>query len=67
MSKHHKLTMSKTKYPGGLRIIECHQCTYALAAEVDESGAIQVETKVKINRGDPAASHSYLQAQSWAG
>lgn len=58
--KHHKLTMSKREYPGGLRVIECEVCSYALIAEVNQNGAIRADTKVKINLGDLQASHSYI-------
>ena len=60
--KHHKLTMSKREYPGGLRIIECEECAYAWVAEVNQYGAIRADTKIKINRGDLEASHSYIHA-----
>ena len=59
MNEHHILTMSKKQYPGELRFIECEECSYALAAEVDEHGFIRLGSKVKINSGDVAAGHVY--------
>lgn len=60
MIKRHSLNMSPIKYPGGLRIIECQTCSYAVVTEVDEWGIIKAETKIKINSGDHNASHSYI-------
>ena len=60
--KQHKLTMSHVKYPGGIRIIECTECSYALVTEVDQFGIVQMDARVKINYGDPEASHSYVHA-----
>jgi hypothetical protein len=61
ISKHHKLKLSKTIYSGGLRIIECEECDYAFAIEVDRDNILQMHTRVKINGGDFTASHSYFQ------
>jgi hypothetical protein len=41
-------------------MIECTECSYALIAEVDQCGNVQMQSKVKINNGDPGASHTYL-------
>lgn len=59
MNEHHILTISPKQYPGGLRFIECEECGYALAAEVDEHGFIRLGSKIKINRGDISAGHVY--------
>ena len=62
MNKHHELKMAKTKYPGGLRIIECETCRYAFAIEVDQDEVLQMDTRIPINEGELEASHSYFQA-----
>ena len=62
MSKQHLLTVSDVKYPGGLRIVECHECRYAFAVEVDQYGIMELDTRVTINEGDYTASHSLFQA-----
>ena len=61
MYKQHTLKMAKAKYPGGLRIIECEECAYTFAVEVDQNGIIKVDTKIQINNGDLYASHSFFQ------
>lgn len=61
MNKHHELIISPIQYPGGLRIVECKSCSYAFAAEVNEVGMLEQETKVQINEGDLNASHSLFQ------
>ncbi len=63
MNKHHRLVMSKKQYPGGLRFIECQDCAYALAVEVDQRGIIQMSSKIKINAGDLKAAHSYYHGR----
>lgn len=60
MTKEHTLLMSKVKYPRGLRIIECQECRYAFAVEVDNQNIMQMHTRVKINEGDFEASHAYF-------
>jgi hypothetical protein len=62
MNKYHTLTISPKQYPGGLRFIECKECSYALAAEVDEHGFIRLGSKIKINHGDISAGHVYSSA-----
>lgn len=62
MNKQHKLTMSKIHYPRRLRIIECNQCSYALAVTVDEHGFIERGSKIKINAGDSSAAHGYFHS-----
>lgn len=57
----HALSMSKTRYPGGLRIVACRDCSYAFAAEVDAAGVIDLSTKVPVNQGDLTATHSFFQ------
>ena len=61
MSKQHSLAMSSIKYPGGLRIVECQECSYAFAAEVDAVGVIDLASKVPINHGDLSVSHNFFQ------
>jgi hypothetical protein len=61
MNQQHSITISSIKYPGGLRIVECSECNYAFAAEVDTVGVIDLSTKVPINQGDLSASHSFFQ------
>lgn len=61
MNKQHTLAMSQVKYPRGLRIIECQECRYAFAVEVDNQNVLQMHTRVKINEGDFEASHAYFQ------
>ncbi len=61
MSKHHQLRISPIQYPGGLRIVECETCRYAFAAEINEAGMLQQETKEQFNEGDLDASHSLFQ------
>ena len=61
MSKHHQLRISPSQYPGGLRIVECETCRYAFAAEINEAGMLQQETKEQFNEGDLDASHSLFQ------
>lgn len=56
--KQHKVIMNKQRYPGGLRMFECAACSYALAAEVDEAGVIQLETAVFLDHGDSTTSHA---------
>lgn len=60
-NQEHQLVLSRVKYPGGLRIVECRECQYAFAAEFDTQGIIKMETKEAINRGDGYASHSLFQ------
>jgi hypothetical protein len=60
-SQQHQLKISPIQYPGGLRIVECETCRYAFAAEINEVGMLQQETKVQINEGDLDASHSLFQ------
>jgi hypothetical protein len=60
-NQQHHLVMSPVKYPGGLRILECHDCQYAFAVEFDAQGILKMETKESINRGDSFASHSLFQ------
>lgn len=62
MNNHHALLMAKTKFPRGLRIIECEECRYAFAVEINQQGIIDLDTKVQINEGDQQASHSFFQA-----
>lgn len=59
MNKNHKLVMATTAYPRGLRFIECQECEYALAVEVDDHGFLQMHTRIKVNAGDPEATHTY--------
>ncbi|NKQ34735.1 MAG: hypothetical protein HF973_03870 [Chloroflexi bacterium] len=59
MRKQHRLTISPQKYPGGIRFIECQECSYAAAAVVDEHGYIQPGSKMKINSGNTQAAHAY--------
>jgi hypothetical protein len=61
MYEQHRLKMAHVKYPGGLRIIECGECAYAFAVEVDQDDVLQMHTRIKINEGDFEASHSYFQ------
>jgi hypothetical protein len=61
MNKQHSLTISNIKYPGSLRIVECNECNYAFAAEVDTVGVIDLATKVPINQGDLSVSHNFFQ------
>ncbi len=61
MNIQHEVIMSPQKYPGGLRIFTCRDCRYAFAAEVNEWGIVQFETKVSINHGDTAAVHGLFQ------
>ena len=61
MNNHHELSISPIQYPGGLRIVECVTCRYAFAAEINEVGMLQQESKVQINEGDLDASHSLFQ------
>lgn len=58
----HQLFISKARYPGGLRIIECHACSYAMAAEINETGVVQYETAVSLDYGDFTATHALFQA-----
>lgn len=60
--KQHHLTLRSNRYPGGLRIIECESCSYALAVEVNRYGTIQMETAVSIDHGDLTATHAFFQA-----
>ena len=60
-NQQHQLVLSRVKYPGGLRIVECKECKYAFAAEFDTHGIIKMETKEAINQGDAYASHSLFQ------
>ena len=60
--KQHHLTLRSVRYPGGLRIIECESCSYALAVEVDQSGIIRMETAVSLDHGDYSVSHAFFQA-----
>ncbi len=53
MNKHHELIISPIQYPSGLRIVECESCSYAFAAEVNEVGMLEQETKVQINDTSP--------------
>ena len=61
VSEHHQLIISPVNYPRGLRIIECESCRYAFAAEINEAGVLQQDTKVQINEGDINASHTLFQ------
>lgn len=61
MSQTHEIKISPRTYPNGLRIFECKQCRYAFAAEVNNKGTIQFETRVPINHGDQTASHTFFQ------
>lgn len=61
MNNLHQLKISSTRYPGGLRIVECDTCRYAFAAEFDAQGIIKLETRVGINPGDAHATHSMFQ------
>lgn len=54
----HNVIMSKTRYPGGLRIFECWDCDYAFAAELQRNGILDPGSRVPINIGDPGASHA---------
>jgi len=56
----HKLRISLTSYPNGLRFIECNKCRYAFMVEFD-NGVIQFDTREIINRGDISASHILFQ------
>lgn len=60
MDKQHILKMAEIKYPGGLRIIECEECSYAFAVEFDRFDVMQMHTKVKINEGDCEVAHSFF-------
>jgi hypothetical protein len=62
MNKNHKLIMSTATYPRGLRFIECQECKYALAVEVDERGFLQMHTRIKVNAGELDATHTYSHA-----
>lgn len=62
MSDHHQLTITNSNYPGGLKIVECTECDYSFAAEIDEHNIIQYNTKVTINYGDLHAVHTFFQA-----
>lgn len=66
MSKSHDVRMLDKSYPGGLRIFECQVCHYAFAAEVDEHGIIQLNTRVPINQGDLQATHTLFQVPAEA-
>ncbi|MCB9006877.1 MAG: hypothetical protein H6656_05850 [Ardenticatenaceae bacterium] len=57
----HHLVLSRVKYPGGLRLVECQECQYAFAVEFDAHGVIKMETKESINKGDQTATHSLFQ------
>lgn len=41
--------------------MECETCRYAFAAEINEAGMLQQETKEQFNEGDLDASHSLFQ------
>ncbi|MAT98702.1 MAG: hypothetical protein CL608_16285 [Anaerolineaceae bacterium] len=60
-NQQHQLVISPVRYPGGLRIVQCHDCQYAFAAEFDAQGIIKMETKETFNHGDAYASHSLFQ------
>jgi hypothetical protein len=60
-NQQHQLVVSRVKYPGGLRFVECQICSYAFVAEFDTQGTIKLETKESINQGDAYASHTLFQ------
>lgn len=58
----HQVVMANRRYPKGLRFFECRDCDYAFMAEVQPNNMPDLRTRVRINSGDPQATHSLFFA-----
>lgn len=61
MNQCHQLKISNRSYSKTVRFLECDHCDYALAVEVDRKGVVKLDSRIKINKGDANAAHTFYQ------